>query len=149
MASLMKWSPMNEMIRFGVDFDPFFREFLQPEEPVEAGYCTPLAVESYRHNGTYVMRMDLPGISPKDMHLTLEDGYLTIEGERKRHQEIDAESILRDEVCYGTFRRTLHIPEGINGDRIKARYHEGVLEVTAPVEEKFVPKKIVVEEAKS
>jgi HSP20 family protein len=149
MASLMKWSPMSDMMRFGLNFDPFFREFLQPEEAMEAGYCTPPAVESYRHNGSYVIRMDLPGISPKDVHLTFQDGYLTVEGERKRHQEIDAESIMRDEVCYGSFRRTLHIPEGIKGDMIKARYHEGVLEVTAPLEGKFVPKKIEVEEVKS
>jgi HSP20 family protein len=149
MASLMKWSPISDMMRMGVNFDPFFGEFLHPEENLDFGYCIPPAVESYRHNGSLVIRMDLPGVSPKDVHLTYENGYLTIEGERKRHRQIEAESFLRDEVCYGSFRRTLHIPEGIRGDKMKARYSEGVLEVTAPMEEKFVPKKIEVEEVKS
>jgi len=153
MASIMRWSPIEDLARFsGFFFDPFFRDFsevMERGEALEEGYCTPPAVESYRHDGSYVVKVDLPGVSPKDVHLTYEDGYLTIEGERKRHQEIDESSMLQDEVCYGSFRRSLYIPERIKGDMIKARYHEGVLEVTAPLDEKFLPKKIEVEEVKS
>lgn len=153
MASIIRWSPVEDLARFSSFFlDPFFRDFsegLERGEALESEYCTPPAVESYRHNGSYVVKVDLPGVSPKDVHLTYEDGYLTIEGERKRDHEVEESSRLRDEVCYGAFRRSLYIPEGIKGDMIKARYHEGVLEVTAPLDEKFLPKKIEVEEVKS
>jgi HSP20 family molecular chaperone IbpA len=153
MASIMRWDLFEDLARFsGFFFDPFFQDFsegMERGEALEGGCCAPPAVESYRHDGSYVVKVDLPGVSPKDVHLTYEDGYLTIEGERKRHQEIGESSMLREEVCYGAFRRSLYIPEGIKGDRIKARYHEGVLEVTAPLDEKFLPKKIEVEEVKS
>ncbi len=149
MASLMKWNPMRDLMRFGLDFDQFFREFAEPEEAMEGGYCTPPPVESYRHDGGYVVKVDLPGVNPKDVHLTFESGYLTIEGERKRIHEVEESSIQRDEVCYGAFRRSLYLPEGVKGDMIKAKYHDGVLEVTAPIEEKFLSKKIEVEEEKN
>lgn len=146
MASLVRWNPMGDLMRFGLDFDPFFREFAEPEEAMEGGYCTSPSVESFRHDGSYVIKMDLPGVNSKDVHLTFEGGYLIIEGERKRLHEIEEGSMLWDEVCYGAFRRSLYIPEGIKADQIKAKYHDGVLEITAPVDEKFLPRKIEVEE---
>ncbi len=116
---------------------------------MEGGSCTPPPVESFRNEGSYVIKVDLPGVNPKDVHLTFEGGYLTIEGERKRLQEVQESSMLRDEVCYGTFRRSLYIPERIKAEQIKARYHDGVLEITAPVDEKFLPRKIEVEEVRA
>lgn len=149
MANLISWSPMRDLMRFGFSFDPFFREFVEAEEAMEGGKCTPPAMESYRQDGRYVVKVDLPGVNPKDVNLSFEDGYLTIQGERKRLQEIEESSVLRDEVCYGAFHRSLCIPEGVKADSIKAKYHDGVLEITAPIEEKFLPRKIEVEEVKS
>ena len=96
-----------------------------------------------------MIKVDLPGVNPKDVHLTFEGGYLIIEGERKRIHEVEESSILRDEVCYGAFRRSLYFPEGIKADQIKAKYHDGVLEITAPLDEKLLPKKIEVEEVRA
>ena len=149
MASLTRWNPMRDLMRVGLDFDQFFREFAEPEEAMEGGYCAPPPVESFRQDGSYVIKLDLPGVSPKDVHLTFEGGYLIIEGERKRLPEVEESSMLRDEVCYGAFRRSLYIPESIKADMIKAKYHDGVLEITAPVDEKFLSKKIEVEEVRA
>lgn len=148
MASLTKWSPWGELRRFDWDFDRIFEDFFGPEEVESGEYCSAPAVERYRHDGSYVVKVDLPGVNPKEVHLTFENGYLTVEGERKRGEAIEESSLLRDEVCYGTFHRSLFIPEGVKGDQIKAQYHEGVLEITAPSEERFLPKKIEVEEIK-
>ena len=149
MVSLTRWSPLRDFMRFGFDFDRFFREFAEPAEATEEGYCAPPPVESFRQNGSYMIKVDLPGVQPKDVHLTFEGGYLIIEGERKRLHEIEESSMLRDEVCYGAFRRSLYIPEGIKADQIKAKYHDGVLEITAPLDEKFMPRKIEVEEVRA
>ncbi|MGA2957330.1 MAG: Hsp20/alpha crystallin family protein [Thermodesulfobacteriota bacterium] len=149
MASLMSWNPMGDLMRVGLDFDQFFREFAEPEEAMEGGYCTPPPVESFRHDGRYMIKVDLPGVNPKDGHLTFEGGYLIIEGERKRLHEVEESSMPRDEVCFGAFRRSLYIPEGIKADQIKAKYHDGVLEITAPVDEKFLPQKIEVEDVRA
>ena len=149
MASLTRWNPMRDFMRFGFDFDQFFREFAEPEEAMEGGYCAPPPVESFRQDGSYTIKVDLPGVNPKEVHLTFEGGYLVIEGERKRVHEIEESAMLRDEVCYGPFRRSLYIPEGIKADQIKAKYHDGVLEITAPVDEKYLPRKIEVEDVRA
>jgi len=149
MVSLTRWNPLRDFMGVGFDFDRFFREFGEPAEAMEGGYCTPPPVESFRQDGGYLIKVDLPGVKPKDVHLTFEGGYLIIEGERKRVHEVEESSMLRDEVCYGAFRRSLFIPEGIKADQIKAKYHDGVLEITAPLDEKFLPRKIEVEEVRA
>jgi len=149
MATLIRWSPLRELMNLGWSIDPFFRDFTEPTEFSEEGYCTSPPVESFRHNGSFVVRVDLPGVNPQDIHLTAEQGSLTIEGERKRSSEIGEDSLFRDELCYGSFRRSLEIPDGVKTDQIKAGYHDGILEITAPVGEEHLPKKIEVEIQKS
>jgi HSP20 family protein len=149
MATLMKWTPMRDLMQLGWNVDQFFRDFMESTGNSEEDYCTSPAVESFRHNGSFVVRVDLPGVNPRDVHLTANQGCLTIEGERKRSEEVEEGSFLRDEVCYGSFRRSLAIPEGVKAEQIKAKYHDGILEITAPVEEEYLPKKIEVEVQKS
>jgi len=149
MAMLIRWSPMRDFMNVGWNIDPFCRDFMEPAEFSEEGYCTSPPVESFRHNGSFVVRVDLPGVNPKDVHLTADQGSLTIEGERKRSGEIGEDALFRDELCYGSFRRSLEIPDGVKTDQIKAKYHDGVLEITAPVGEEHLPKRIEVERQKS
>jgi len=106
-------------------------------------------VESYRKNGSYVIKADLPGVKAKDIQVTMENGCLTIKGERRTEKEDKKKKVEREEVFYGSFERSMPIPEGLKTEEIKAQYHDGVLEITAPVEEKFLPKKIEIEELKS
>ncbi len=73
---------------------------------LEEGDCASPAVGSYRKSGAYVVRVDLPGVDPRDVQLTFAGSYLTIEGERRR-EERDEEFLVREEVCYGPFRRAL------------------------------------------
>lgn len=150
MANLIRWSPLRDLMKVSQNIDQLFREFMgrefmEPTEIFEEGYCASPPLESFRHNGSFVVRMDLPGVNPKEVHLTADQGCLTIEGERKRGGEIEESSLLRDEVCYGLFRRSVAIPDGVKTDQMKAKYHDGVLEITAPLEEEFLPKKIEVE----
>ena len=145
MATLIRWRPMRDLMDFRWDTDRFFEDFLEPAEFSEEGYCISPPVESFRHNGSFVVRVDLPGVNPEDVHLTAAQGRLTIEGERRRSSEIGEDSLLWDELCYGSFRRSVEIPDGVKTDQIKAKYHDGVLEITAPVGEEPLPKKIEVE----
>ncbi len=148
MATLIKWKPVRDLMRINQNLnhyiDRFFKDYTEGSEGSQEGYCTMPPVESFRHNGSFVVKVDLPGIDPKDVHLTLEEHCLMIEGERRRAGQIDEQSLVEEEICYGPFRRSLHIPDGVKADEMKARYHDGVLEVTAPVEEKYLPKKIEV-----
>jgi HSP20 family protein len=149
MASLIRWSPMRDLMKLSWNLDQFFRDFMEPTEISEEGYCASLPVESFRNNGNFVVKVDLPGIDPKDVHLTADQGCLTIEGQRKRAEEISESSLIRDELCYGSFRRSLALPEGVKTEEIKAKYHDGILEITAPVEEHYLPKRMEVKVQKS
>jgi HSP20 family protein len=144
MANLIKWSPIWDLMDVRRDWDPFFEEEIGPFRIVEGATCECPPVESFRSNGNVVVRMDLPGVRAEDVHVGLHDGYLTIKGERKREKEFASEAVLRDEVCYGPFERNFAMPH-VKAEEIKARYHEGVLEITAPLEERYTTKKIEVE----
>jgi HSP20 family protein len=126
-------------------FDRFLEEFGESGESLEHGYCSAPPMESFRQNGSFVVKMDIPGVDPKDVHLTVEEGCLTVEGDRQRPADLEGSMVWKEEVCYGPFRRTLQVPRGIKADQIKATYHDGVLEIAAPVEEKYLPKKIEIE----
>jgi HSP20 family protein len=136
---------MTDLMDFGWNTDRFFRDLVERVEFSEEGYCISPPMKTFRHNGSFVVRVDLPGVNAQDVHLTAEHGRLTIEGERKRSTEVGEDALFRDELWYGSFRRSVEIPDGLKTDQIKAKYHDGVLEITAPIGEEHLPKKIEVE----
>jgi HSP20 family protein len=115
---------------FHREIDDLFGRFF--DEPAwwgrgEAGVVP--AVESYVKDGKVFVRVDLPGIDPKEVELSFERDCLLIKGERKLEREEKGEHGYR-EVRYGSFERTVGLPEGIDPGTVKATYKDGVLEVT-------------------
>jgi len=90
-----------------------------------------------------VIRAELPGVDPKDVDVSVAGRNLTIKGERKA-PEVPRDDRLFSEIVYGRFERTVTVPEGLNDDRIKAVWHNGMLEITIPVSQ-LQPKKVPVE----
>jgi HSP20 family protein len=89
-----------------------------------------------RHNGNKLtVCADLPGLSAKDIDIQVDDGVLTISGERSQTSEDKQEGYYRSERSYGSFSRSIALPEGVNEDQIQAKFDNGVLEVTVPVSE--------------
>lgn len=99
-----------------------------------------------------VVRVELPGIDPDDLKVTIEDGYLVIRGERKKDEEVEEERYYRMEASYGTFERFIPLPEGFEEPKIEALYTDGVLEVIVPAAAKALeppkPKTIPVKTTK-
>ncbi len=145
MNALMRWNPVKDLMKSSWGLDPFFRDFMdEPGFFEEDRYSCP-PVESFHQDGRFVVKVELPGVDPKDVNLKAEEGFLTIEGERRRAEDVPENSFVRDELWYGPFKRTVPIPEGVKTDEIKAKYRDGILEITAPVDEHYLPKKIEVE----
>ena len=91
---------------------------------------------------TLRITMELPGVDPDDVRLSLENNILTIRGEKKQQSEENNERVHRFERTYGMFERTFALPNTVDPEKIEARYENGVLLVTAPVAESAKPHKI-------
>jgi len=106
------------------------------------------ALDVLHEDGDVLVRAELPGVKPDDVDITLSRGVLTISGQRKAEQEQQGQGYYVRERRYGSFCRSLMLPEGIDESKINARYEDGVLEVriagAAAVQE---PKKIQIQAA--
>ena len=91
-----------------------------------------IRIEEHLTDGTYVVRAELPGIDPaKDVEITVTEGVLTLRAERSE----ETTQTHHTEFRYGTFARSVRLPEGAKGDEATADYKDGVLTVTIPVPE--------------
>jgi HSP20 family protein len=86
--------------------------------------------------------MELPGVDPSDVRLSLENNVLTIRGEKKQQVDDNNERVHRFERTYGMFERTFVLPNTVDSERIDARYENGVLHVTIPKAERAKPREI-------
>jgi len=89
-------------------------------------------IEVFERGGQLIVRADLPGLTSNDVKAEITDNALTIHGERKREHKEEREGWYRSERSYGSFFRSIPLPEGINADEAKASFRDGVLEITMP-----------------
>lgn len=140
MLSLTRWSPLAEMNTlhrdleraFGLSWDHF---------PGERDRAWVPATEVTSDNGGWKMRMALPGIDPKDVHVDLHRDVLTITGERNLQREEQTERHL-SEFGYGRFERSFTLPDHVDTDRVGATFEHGMLEITLPMAEAAKPRRI-------
>lgn len=93
----------------------------------------------------FVIYADLPGVKVEDIDVTMENGVLTVKGERKSEPEEERAAFHRMERARGTFHRRFSLPDTANADRIQAKSRDGVLEIVIPKHEKQQPRKIAVQ----
>jgi HSP20 family protein len=108
------------------------------------------AIDVVTDDGDLVVRAELPGVKQEDVDITLQDNVLTISGERKAEQEEERGGYYVRERRYGSFSRSLSVPEGVDESKIHARYDNGVLEVTVEgAAQAQEPKRIQIEGSSS
>jgi HSP20 family protein len=90
-------------------------------------------VEVRRQPNMLAVRVDLPGVLPDELDVTVEDGVLTISGERSMERRDEDTGYVRSERSYGTFYRSIALPEGVDESRIEAKFDNGVLEIDVPI----------------
>lgn len=92
----------------------------------------------------FVVKVELPGMKSEDIDISVHDNLLTISGEKKESMEQKSENCYHVERRYGSFRREIALPSGIDADKVQASCHDGVLTVTVPKSEQAKPKRIEV-----
>lgn len=140
----------QDLFDFRRDFDQIFNRILvgKPllQEQFVPGTTLDLfpAVESYldKDGKKFICRVALPGIEAKDVEIHTKNNLLTIKGERKLFRTSKEVDLMNEEIAYGSFERTLTLPEGVMADKLVAEYHNGMLEITAPIIMAALPRKV-------
>jgi len=105
------------------------------------------AVDIKEEKDKFVLHADLPGVSPDETDVSMEDGVLTIKGEKKSEAITEKDGYKRVDRTYGTFHRRFSLPDTANSEEISAKSKNGVLEIIIPKRESVQPKKIAVTSA--
>jgi HSP20 family protein len=102
------------------------------------------ALDISERKDAYLVTVELPGLKAEDLDITMEDGLLTIQGERQFTQESSEQQFHRVERRYGAFRRSITLPAHVMAEGIQASFEDGVLQVLVPKAEEATPKRIQV-----
>jgi len=94
------------------------------------------ALEVFERDSHLVVRAELPGMRKEDVRVDLEGDSIVIEGERRREHEGKEAELYRSERSYGQFYRRITLPEECDAERAKAKFQDGILEITVPMSEK-------------
>jgi HSP20 family protein len=132
-------SPFSLMNRFAEEMDRLFDNFgfgrsqLAPRGrgEMEQSLWSP-QLEVFERDGQMIVRADLPGLGKDDVKVNIEDNALTIQGERRQEHEENREGWRHSERSYGSFYRSIPLPEGVDAENAKANFRDGVLEITMP-----------------
>jgi HSP20 family protein len=151
---LVRWSPWQGLFDIERDLDQLMRRPFGASTPWSdrrEGTATTWvpAVDVFTRDKDLVVRAELPGIDPeKDVDISFQDGVLTIRGERRYENRDEGVGMIRIESSYGSFQRSVMLPDGVREKDIHANYENGILEVVVPkAGELSSPKKIPVKVA--
>lgn len=135
-------SPFSFMRRFMSEMDNLFEDFgmgsmtpftsasMQPSRMGESSRMWMPQIEAFERGGQLVVRADLPGVNLDDVRVNLENDVLTLSGERRSENEETRGNMYRSERSYGSFQRSVRLPEGVDPESVRATFDSGVLEIT-------------------
>lgn len=136
------WGMLNQLRR---DMDRMYQSQTEGEESTSVATSAWVpAVDIKETEDGFEIHADIPGVDPKDIDVHMENGVLTIKGERESEKKEEQEGFKRVEREWGSFYRRFSLPDTADADKISAKSKHGVLEITIPKQEKVQPRKISV-----
>lgn len=142
MATLVRWEPFRELAGLHNEMARLMNTaFTGDTNGLTERPWVP-AVDVWETENEVVYAFDLPGVSKDKISVELEDGALSVSAERERTDELKDERFYRFERRFGTFTRTVGVPQGVDEGSIRADYRDGVLEVHVPKPEQPKPRRI-------
>ena len=122
------------------DWDKMFDEFRRASN---AGFSP--AMDIYEKGHDLMVEMQLPGIDPQKVEVSVENDVLTVQGKTEKKSEVEDKNYYRKEIHQGSFFRSIALPAHVVGDKAKAAYDDGVLKISVPKKEEAKGKKLKVE----
>ncbi|GAB5604976.1 Hsp20/alpha crystallin family protein [Sideroxyarcus sp. TK5] len=143
--NLIKWDPFKELEEVSNRLNRLFGRSGNTEESgqnmLAVADWSP-SVDISETDDAYLIRGEIPGVKKEDVRLTVQDGMLTIQGERKMEKEEKNKKYHRVECSYGNFVRSFRMPDDADEDKVKAEFKDGMLNVTLPKSAKAKRKSI-------
>jgi HSP20 family protein len=141
--NITRWEPFREFEDMFRQYSPFFGRALRRSAGEDSKW-SPLA-DITETDKEYVIKAELPEVKKEDVKITLDNGMITIEGERRHEKEHKDENEIRVESFYGTFSRSFALPENIDSKNIRAESKDGVLRVRIPKTQAAGGKRVSIE----
>ena len=143
--AVVRWEPFRELAALQNEMGRWMSQMTGAPTGGNGQTSTWLpAVDAWETENELVLAFDLPGIPEDKISVELDDNVLTVSGERERAQEQSGDRFYRYERRFGTFTRSVTLPQGVNEEAVKADYRDGVLEVHVPKPEEQKPRRIQV-----
>lgn len=143
--NLVKWDPFKEL----EDVSNRLNRIFGRTPAVNESSREMLAVSDWmpsvdisETDTAYLIKGEIPGVKKEDVKVTIQDGMLTIQGERKQEKEEKGKKFHRVECCYGSFMRSFRVPDDADENSVKAEFKDGMLNVTLAKSEKAKPRQI-------
>ncbi|HZM04413.1 MAG TPA: Hsp20/alpha crystallin family protein [Candidatus Saccharimonadales bacterium] len=143
------WHPLRRVANLHEELNSLFSQALgnplrtSPDDFAASNDGWLPALDLYAEKDHLVVRVELPGLKKEDIEISLQNGFLTVSGERKRDDKREI-ATARSERVLGRFQRTVSLPAPVEADKIQATYTDGILTVTLPKSEEAKPKQILV-----
>ena len=139
MNTLSIWNPIHEMDEL---FHNRLASVLGGEGAQSVAWAPVVDIEETELN--YLIRAELPGLSKKNVKVVVEDGVLTLSGERDLERKVEGKTFHHIERSHGTFTRSFTLPENADAESVSANYKDGLLEIRVAKGEEALPKSIEV-----
>ena len=141
--SLIKYNPTElRPVSFNNLFDRFFNDhFATPEK--NGGYSFVPQVDVAETEKAFELHFVVPGVDKSGLNIDLQDGKLTVSGERKIENEKNEKNFHSRESYFGSFKRSFYLPDNVNEEKVEANYKDGILSIVIPKDEKKVVKKTI------
>jgi HSP20 family protein len=142
--ALVRWDPGREVDTLQTEMNRVFDAFFgnRPGNGMSRRWVP--AMDLVEDKDNLVLRADLPGLSEDDVNIEVKDGVLTVSGERKTEEKKEEEGYYRVERAFGSFSRSLTLPQGIDPEQVHAEFDNGVLEVRIPKPEERKPHRVAI-----
>lgn len=138
--TIINMDPATELRRMSEVFDRLWGW----NQPAERTTSLTLPLDIYEQNGMFTIKAAVPGVRPDEVDISIEDNVLTIRGEHKHEQETEDTKVYRREYSYGSFTRSVRLPEDLQVDQVSAEFRDGFVYVTMPKVEAPKPKTLKV-----
>jgi HSP20 family protein len=143
MATLVRWEPFREFAALQNEMSRLVNTWAGGEDNGNGGTRSWVpSVDVWETDADVVYAFDLPGIPEDKISVEIEEGSLTVTGERERTEKTEGDRFYRYERRFGSFERAIGLPQGVKEDEIKADYNDGVLEIRVPKPEQAKPRRI-------